>query len=215
MKAFVITIEDNELSEESADRTIKSAKKNGTDVENFKAITPGSSLLNEFNSDAIVTSKFSEVYSNFDSCLSAFYSHRNLWKKCVKMKENILILEHDAFFVGEVPEYLADRDACINLGRPSYGRYLIPYRLGLGPLESKQYFPGAHAYIVSPNKAKVLIKESIKEGKPTDVFLSNSKFDFLLEYYPWPVECRDSFTTIQKLAGCRAKHNFNESYLIL
>ena len=42
----------------------------------------------------------------------------------------------------------------------------------------------------------------------------SSKFT-LGEYYPWPVEARDSFTTIQKKEGCYAKHNYGETYDII
>ena len=47
------------------------------------------------------------------------------------------------------------------------------------------------------------------------VFLNINTFPFLEEHYPWPVEARDSFTTIQSEMGCRAKHNFNEEYEII
>jgi hypothetical protein len=46
----------------------------------------------------------------------------------------------------------------------------------------------------------------LRQG-PTDVFLNLNSFAFLQEFYPWPVEARDSFTTIQSEIGCRAKHN--------
>jgi len=34
----------------------------------------------------------------------------------------------------------------------------------------------------------------------------------LQEYWPWPVEAHDSFTTIQNENGCLAKHNYGETY---
>jgi hypothetical protein len=40
-------------------------------------------------------------------------------------------------------------------------------------------------------------------------------FPWLEEYYPWPVEVKDSFTTIQKTEGCLAKHGYNETYEII
>ena len=45
------------------------------------------------------------------------------------------------------------------------------------------------------------------EARPTDVFLNRNTFPFLEEYFPWPVEAKDSFTTIQSERGCTAKHN--------
>ena len=59
-----------------------------------------------------------------------------------------------------------------------------------------------------------LIDESLHSAGPTDIFIHSSKFT-LGEYYPWPVEARDSFTTIQRKEGCWAKHNYGETYEII
>ena len=80
---------------------------------------------------------------------------------------------------------------------------------------SKPYFPGAHAYRVNPAGAEQLIQQAIMEARPTDVFLNKATFPFLEEIYPWPVEAKDTFTTIQASAGCQAKHNFNQRYEII
>ena len=48
-----------------------------------------------------------------------------------------------------------------------------------------------------------------------NVFLHSKRFPFLEEYYPWPVEAIDSFTTIQNVAGCKAKHNYKHGYRII
>ena len=59
--------------------------------------------------------------------------------------------------------------------------------------------------------------ETAKSGKaiPTDVYLNLDLFPFLEEYYPWPVEAQDSFSTIQNTNGCLAKHNYGEGYQLL
>ena len=57
--------------------------------------------------------------------------------------------------------------------------------------------------------------QALMGARPTDVYLNIDTFPFLQEYYPWPVEARDSFTTIQSEMGCKAKHNFNEKYEIV
>lgn len=57
-------------------------------------------------------------------------------------------------------------------------------------------------------------KENIHAAS-TDVFLSINNFPTLQEYYPWPVEAKDSFTTIQRQAGCLAKHSYGETYDII
>ena len=46
-----------------------------------------------------------------------------------------------------------------------------------------------------------------QEAEPADVFINKKRFPWMTEYYPWPVVCDDSFSTIQNQAGCVAKHN--------
>ena len=90
-----------------------------------------------------------------------------------------------------------------------------PLQFGVNPLTHKQYFGGAHGYMMSPGGATELIEMAKIAPGPTDTFLNLDNFPFLQEYYPWLVEAKDSFTTIQNENGCKAKHNYNESYKIL
>jgi GR25 family glycosyltransferase involved in LPS biosynthesis len=133
-----------------------------------------------------------------------------LWQQCAAGKEDYMILEHDAYFVDKVPNI--NYQACISLGKPSYGKYNTPGKIGVNPLTSKRYFPGAHAYMVKPKAAEILVEQARLAARPTDVFLTVDKFPWLEEYYPWPVEARDSFSTIQRIDGCVAKHNFGKKY---
>ena len=103
----------------------------------------------------------------------------------------------------------------LSLGAPSYGKFITPPNIGVNKLVSKQYLPGAHAYMVKPSAAKVLVDQARGYACPTDLFLRNDLFDFVEEYYPWPVLARDNFTTIQREAGCSAKHRYGETYQIL
>jgi len=67
---------------------------------------------------------------------------------------------------------------------------------------------------VKPDGAKLLIEQAKKAARPTDVFLNTQAFPWLQEYYPWPAEARDSFTTIQNKNGCYAKHSYGETYRV-
>lgn len=209
MKSYVITILDNERSVQVADRCIKSAAKYGIEVEKWMAATP--KYLKVIDID-IPLSGFKEKYSRFESCVAAFMSHHSLWELSVQTNEDILILEHDAYFVGPIPNITGD---IVNLGKPSYGKFNIPSTLGIGPLASKPYLPGAHAYYVTPTGAAQLITKAQTAAKPTDLFINKNNFPELKELYPWPIEARDSFTTIQNENGCVAKHNYGESYEII
>jgi GR25 family glycosyltransferase involved in LPS biosynthesis len=212
MKSFVITILDNDRSVQVAERCIKSAAKFDIKVEKWKAFTPKDDpkLFAELN--GIPTKGFKEVYSRFENCLSAFISHYQLWQYSVEHQEDVLIMEHDAFVMDSIPRLVDD---IVNLGEPSYGKYNLPKILGLNPLTSKSYFPGAHGYFITPRGASSLISLAKTDARPTDIFINNKNFHNLKEYYPWPIQARDSFTTIQNEKGCLAKHSYGETYEII
>lgn len=214
MKSYVITMMDNERSVQVADRCIRSGAKFGIDIEKWNAVTPSMKPENRAKLYNIPTAGFKEVYSRFENCLSAFLSHHMLWQECLRTNENFLILEHDSVIVDQIPVFKSF-DTVMNLGKPSYGNAQTPMYLGVNPLTSKRYFPGAHGYMLTPKGAKILIIKARTHAAPTDVFLSLQNFPSLQEYYPWPVEAKDSFTTIQRQAGCIAKHNYGETYDII
>lgn len=207
MISYVITIMDNPRSVQAAQRCIKSMPE--FNIQMFPAITPADNPLNILQKKGIPAKGFDEVYSYKEKCVSAFLSHHTLWEKCVEDSIEYQIFEHDAVGIGNIPNFI-NYDRCISIGKPSYGRYKTPSQLGVNPLTSKRYFPGAHAYRVKPRGAKEFISKAKTEGMPTDVYLHLDRFPWLQEYYPWGVEAKDSFTTIQKPAGCLAKHNWND-----
>ena len=215
MKYYVITIMDNNKSFKAAQRCIKSGySTGGLEIAHWEATTPADNLDEFIKSEKINISAMNEVYSRTSNCIAAFISHYKLWKLCAESKEEITIFEHDAVCVNNIPSHII-YNGVISLGKPSYGKYKTPSVFGINPLTSKPYFPGAHAYRIKPNAAKMLVQQAKFEARPTDVFLNLNSFAFLQEFYPWPVEARDSFTTIQSEAGCRAKHNFNQNYEII
>jgi len=213
MKNYVITIFHNPKSVEAAERCISSAAYHGLQVEKFEAITPRLNIEALCRQYKINPVRFVEQYSRTPNCIAAFLSHYTLWRKCIEDNEEYTIFEHDAHVTTPIPDDLR-YDAVVNLGMPSYGRFNHP-TFGVGPLVSKRYFPGAHAYRLNPRGAAALVKTAETQAEPTDVYLSFKRFPFLQEYYPWPVEARDQFTTIQTKVGCIAKHNYNSTYEIL
>lgn len=215
MKAFVIAIPTIEESMQCAQRCIKSAQQHGVQVQLKEAITPADEPEKIYESKGISLEKFrNNRYSRFHSCISAFLSHHSLWEECVDLNEEVLVLEHDAVFVSDLPPVLSF-DKVMSLGKPSYGKFNTPFSLGVNRLTSKPYFPGAHAYLLKPEGASELIKKAKTDAEPTDTFLNLNNFSWLQEYYPWPVEVKESFTTIQKTEGCMAKHGYGEGYRIL
>lgn len=217
MKGYVITIKGHEQSEQAAKRCVKSASRWGFEVEHHIATTPKSDPETYLAQHSIPVEGFREVYSRFANCVSAFTSHFRLWQKSVQDNETLLVLEHDAYFVDSIPK--TESFDIINFGKPSYGNFINPSTVGMNALISKQYLPGAHAYQVTPRGAYALIQRARECAGPTDVFINNRNFPNMIgEWYPWPVEARDSFSTIQNERGCHAKHGYQkqpESYELL
>jgi GR25 family glycosyltransferase involved in LPS biosynthesis len=210
MKSFVITIEDNEKSQQAADRCIASGRRYGINVEKWKATTPRDpEFAHKCASAKLQESYFESQYSKKENALACFLSHRSLWEYSVETNQPVMILEHDAIFQDRLPPTLAFNQ-CITLGQPSYGTFRTPMTLGVSGLVQADYFKGAHAYIVKPNAAQDMLDKVPDYSRPTDIYLNVLNFPWLEEYYPWPVRVDDSFTTIQETAGCRAKHNFKK-----
>jgi len=211
MKSFVITILDNPKSVQAAERCIKSMP--DFNVEKWEAFTPSScNVYEEFENRGFDHQGFDpqggKVYSFKENAMAAFLSHTSIWMWCEDNNEEVQIFEHDAVATGFVPRFIG-YNKCISLGKPSYGNYKIAPRIGVHPLFSKPYFPGAHAYRMKPAGAKLLLAGAKKHAQPTDIFLNNTHFPWLEEYYPWTIDANDSFTTIQRELGCRAKHNWD------
>lgn len=215
MKSYVIAIKDLEKSVSLAERCIQTAKENSNlNVEMFDAITPKDDIFKIVKTNSIQIKSFDEKFSRKENAISCFLSHYSLWKKCVELNEAIIIFEHDAVIKNKIDTNL-NFNKIISIGKPSYGRYNTPASNGINKLTSKRYFPGAHAYIIKPSGAKDLIDRSKIDAKPVDVFLHLDTFPWLQEYYPWPVVVEDSFTTVQKLEGCVAKHNYKNGFEII
>ena len=213
MKAFVITILKNEHSVKSANKCIESGKRHGLEIEKFDAITPADNPVELLQTRGIDPIQFDEKYSRNENCIAAFLSHYALWEKCVKDNQTYVIFEHDAVMIDRIPS--TTFRYAMNIGAPSYGKFVQPRHLGVGPLTTKKYFPGAHAYMVTPAGAKLLVENAPMYARPTDVYLNLQTFPWLQEWYPFVAEARDTFTTIQVEEGCLAKHNWKEGYEII
>jgi len=215
-KAFVITVKDNEKSEEAADRCIKSAVRFDLEVEKHYGYNAKDDVIAVAKQEGILSiDRFrANEYSRFPNVLAAFLSHRSLWKKSHLEEQPVIIFEHDAVVVDAIP-FNTPFKHLVSLGKPSYGKFNIPSVIGLGPLKSKPYLPGAHAYMLKPSGANMLLRAAVQKAEPTDIFINMYNFPWLQEYYPWPVEVIDNFSTIQYIYGSYAKHSYDENYQIV
>ncbi len=215
IRSFVITIQDLPQSVELAERCISTGARHGIHIEKFDAVTPrNTDVYDEMTKLGIHQARFDEVYSRTQNCMAAFLSHYTLWTRCAAGNETYTIFEHDAVIINTINPHMTF-DKVVSLGQPSYGKFNVPNHLGAGPLTSKPYFPGAHAYRLSPKGAQLLVEAASTLAAPTDVYLHINNFPWLQEHYPWLAVVDDTFTTIQKPQGCFAKHNYGTDYDII
>ena len=197
MKTFVITISSNKDSVRSAQQTIESAKSVGYDepIEMFEAIKP-----EEWEPVLPFQNRFDE-YARPYNVAACFASHYLLWKECIKLNEPILILEHDAIFVDNIPNI--DFDMCVNFGRPSYIRpdhmiYVEP-KDGLQTLHQFNFL-GHHGYAIKPKAAKIFCEDvKTRELSANDVWMNKDAYPWLQEYRPYPIHADTDFSTIQTI----------------
>jgi len=176
LKGFVITIENLPQSVAVAERCQKSAEKFGVSTDLFPAVTPASNPRELIKKLRLNDEHFKDdIGSRPDNVIATFLSHYRLWSRCAEGKETFVIFEHDAVVVNEIPKY-AIFMGCMNIGAPSYGKFEQPSMIGVNPLTSKNYFPGAHAYMLKPEAARILCETAITTAMATDVFLQKSLF---------------------------------------
>jgi GR25 family glycosyltransferase involved in LPS biosynthesis len=211
---YVITMMGEPFSEALAQETLESLGRFGEQGQKFPA-THGNDVDLHWKEHELKQFKIGQKFKTLNQGLiGCLLSHLRLWKLCREQNEPFLILEHDAVFVDHIPNTTMLKHVG-TVGKPSYGKFNKPAHIGWGPLTQKHYFGGAHAYIVKPSGAWHLMEMAQTNPAPTDVFLNKTNFPWLQEWSHWPVEVKDTFTTIQKTEGCLAKHNYyKETYVI-
>jgi hypothetical protein len=215
MKAYVVTLMDLPDSVQVSNRCIESAKAFGLTVERRLGVWRDVAL-DELRKSGLKLGTWDQSWSNTAAVVGNFVAQYRIWVEIVESKLPGLILEHDAVVVATLPD-LTNAGDIVTLGKPSFGRLKPQTVPGFYPLFSTgDKIPGAHGYFLTPCGAADLVAAARKEGAmPVDKFICPQRFPDIREYWPWPIEARDSFTTIQREKGCRSKHNYRDGYRIL
>lgn len=185
MKSFVIGIEGIPASMDQVSKTLESAKQYGYQCEWFKAHT-GITADVLFKEDGVffpttcppLISAFQFNYTitrwltrqGARGCLA---SHYTLWKRCIELNEDIIILEQDGIFLREWDDSIVYRDV-LHLD-PIGGRHNDAWRVlhdasdGIhdfkyNSIKTGERMAGAHAYAIKPHAAKILLDYGFEHG---------------------------------------------------
>ena len=184
MKAYIITLKDNETSINAALKCKQSAN---IPVEQFQAVEPSdvpSMMMTEklqwtypwdmpkhdFASGLYLTPYRTQKKAARIAC---FLSHYQLWKRCIKLDEPILILEHDSIFIRPFDPDKALKAQCeiIGINDPrgatrksmDYHEKIQSRPQSVQPVpridkpEIPQGLAGNSAYIIKPTGAKKML----------------------------------------------------------
>jgi GR25 family glycosyltransferase involved in LPS biosynthesis len=220
VRAFVITLEGDPYSERCSRRCIETAR--GVEVDRFNAIDRWHAeaamkryglkwTWAEGNTKAAVcprTGLKQHPYGNLHAKIGCALSHYLLWSTCVALGEPILILEHDAVFVNELPEFEFIGLCQINdpRGATPRGAWWSEQMTKRGPgvFPKTRVFPddvpdglaGNSAYLVKPFAAQELMDVYRDLGVwPNDATMCRQLFPYLQERYPFVTQVEQTVST--------------------
>ena len=167
-KTFVIALKDNPISLSQLNDCLLSAKTHNWEVETFWAINGKTLSLESWNSIG-VKPLLHKGSMNKLGTWGCFFSHWNLWNKCVELNEPIIILEHDAIIETSWKNINAS-DALLKL----HENYFYPDPNNWYDPNSGTGSSSTHAYYLTPDNAKRLIHFSKTIGGfATDRMIGN------------------------------------------
>lgn len=221
MQAFVIRLDGHPYSERKAARCIETGADYGIDVQPFKA-TPAHDaerVMREYrlkwtwarNNTAPdtcpVTGLNQHPYGNLAAKIGCSMSHYRLWRYCAQVGQPIVILEHDAEFIGAVPRI--DETCQINDPESAThkGSWWSQQIKAKGPgIHTKTRvmddplrpdgLAGNSAYVITPEDAERAVSLFHVLGVwPNDATLCIQLFPDLKELYPFAVKTIQSEST--------------------
>ena len=189
----IIYLPEIKFSCEISESCINQGKKFGINIIPFKGI-------HGYNSKSVIE-KYSLKPKYFfkqgrRGVLGCFLSHYLLWLECMKLNKPYLILEHDGYFMNELPKnildnfeevikldnespYNSDYDEKVNKKHKlSITKYLNPKTKNTELNETGNYMHGAYSYLIKPIAAKKIISWINKNGfLPADIQIGDKLVD--------------------------------------
>jgi GR25 family glycosyltransferase involved in LPS biosynthesis len=186
MKAFVITLKDNESSVRLSNNCIESLNVNGYEAHVFDAHCgeESSDFLLSHNVRPIsdTTVPYFDLYNRWTTVvgtIGCFASHFDLWLKSISLNEPIIIMEHDAKILRPWNDFIwkdvlhLDWEGSIRRRhmRGTFDEYAdgiqdSVFRMGFSPGEARGIVSMncAYAYAIKPHAAEILVNDAVNNG---------------------------------------------------
>ena len=194
MTGYIIRMKGVDLSEELAQDCADSLEKHGVNYEFFDAVH-GEEIDKVWTEKGLDFYRKQNANKRLPGVKGCFLSHYILWEKCLALDTPILIFEHDALLIKDLPDLvLKNRYDVLNLDYASrvekdYEAHLqtnrgvgvenwpvAPKKKGLVSQLNKSSIKGIHAYAIKPSGAAQLIHKAQTLGTlPADIHV-NSKY---------------------------------------
>ena len=186
MKSFHIVLPGHKLGETLGAKNIEIARSFGLDAH----MHPGVKVTDTFDKEFLKYNidKIASVEMRLKGQQGCFLAHFQLWKKCLELKEPIVICEHDGVFVRSLTNDILNFNHVLRLEpfkhwkddyedkvNNSLNKNIIIETI---PTEFDTHYVGYYGYIIKPQGAKRLIKRAQRKGvKSVDRFIENSIVD--------------------------------------
>jgi GR25 family glycosyltransferase involved in LPS biosynthesis len=174
--SYIITMQGESVSETLSQECAKSAEQFGINTVIFPA-THGKDINVQWHKHNLKDFKFNQRIKKINpGMVGCLISHLSLWKKCIEIQKPILIFEHDALMIREIPHSILDKfkDVCnldwlsrrttnydeeVKIDRGPGVKLYMEKRPPYSGLElyNKSHIKGAHSYIVKPQGAQKLV----------------------------------------------------------
>jgi hypothetical protein len=191
-KTFVIAIKGHIISESQLSDCLQSAERHNWNVEVFWGVN-GNFLTDESWKKIGVTPLMNKPTMHRRGTWGCFFSHWQLWHKCLEINESIVVLEHDAV-IQEPWRPIEIDEAMIKLHR-YYKQKNIKY-----DDDSGIWSPSTHAYCILPKHAEQLINFArTVGGYETDRMMGDQVLKVEHLGKPSLVERQNNYSTTENL----------------
>jgi hypothetical protein len=184
--AYIITIKGDKTSEKFAARCEESCNKVGMKNQRWDAFNGrGEMITTPEHAQGKDWIKWIKVMDHHLSRgeLACFFSHVSLWAKCVELDRPIVILEHDAVVVKNLPMHMAYNNI-IYMGsseQAKAGWAVLPIPMHSSVNKNYLFIGRAHAYSIDPQIAKRMLAKVIASGiqETLDIFIRADEFGII------------------------------------